>query len=276
MRVSPLSTPTQTAGTLALRCFAAVILLFLTLPIFIIVPLSFTESTLLIFPPPGWSLRWYDEFFTNPIWIHALKNSLIVGSATMVLATILGTLGALVLTFSSIRYKAIIMAAVISPMIVPIVVTAVAFYFFYSQLGLISTYTGLIMAHTVLGLPFVVITVVATLQGFDRNLIRASASLGASPARTFFSIVFPLIQPGVLSGAIFAFATSFDEIVVALFLAGPEQRTLPRQIFSGIRETISPTIAAVATILVVFSIAMLLTVEGLRRRSERLRGVRRS
>lgn len=276
MRVSPAATPSQIAGTIALRCITATVLLFLTVPLFIIVPISFTDSSLLIFPPPGLSMRWYQEFFTNPIWMRALKNSLIVGSAATVLATTLGTLGALVLTFSTIRFKTVIVATVISPMIVPIVVTAVAFYFFYAQIGLAGSYLGLILAHTVLGLPFVLITVMATLQGFDRNLLRAGASLGASPVRTFFVVVLPLILPGVLSGAIFAFATSFDEIVVALFLAAPEQRTLPRQIFSGIRETISPTIAAVATVLVVLSIAMLLTVEGLRRRSERLRGVGRS
>jgi putative spermidine/putrescine transport system permease protein len=158
-------------------------------------------------------------------------------------------------------------------MIVPLVITAVGVYFFYAPLGLTHSYTGLILAHTALGAPFVVITVSATLAGFDHSLTRAAASLGAAPVTVFFRVTLPLILPGVISGALFAFATSFDEVVIALFVAGPEQRTLPRQMFSGIRENISPTIAAVATILVVVAVALLTATELLRRRSDRLRGL---
>jgi putative spermidine/putrescine transport system permease protein len=179
-------------------------------------------------------------------------------------------------------YRRVVMAILISPMIVPIIIIATGMFFFYSNpcgiLGfscgrLTSTYLGVILAHTILGIPFVIITVTATLVGFDQSLIRAAASLGASPRRTFFKIVMPLILPGIVSGGLFAFVTSFDEVVAVLFIAGPEQQTIPRQMWNGIREQISPAILAVATILVIVSIGLLTTVELLRRRSERLRGV---
>jgi putative spermidine/putrescine transport system permease protein len=161
-------------------------------------------------------------------------------------------------------------------MIVPVVITAVGMYFFFADLGINNTYFGIILAHTTLAAPFVVITVTATLMGFDQTLIRAAANLGAPPVVTFRKIVLPLILPGVISGALFAFVTSFDEVVVVLFIASPDQRTLPKQMFSGIREQISPTITAAATILITFAIVMLVTVELLRRRSERLRGITRT
>jgi putative spermidine/putrescine transport system permease protein len=157
-------------------------------------------------------------------------------------------------------------------MIVPIVITAVAMYFGYNMVGLTNTYLGMILAHTTLATPFVVITVTATLSNFDRSLLRAAAGLGASPVTVFLRVMLPLIAPGVISGALFAFFTSWDEVVVVLFLASPEQRTLPRQMFSGIREQISPTITAAATFLVVVSALLMLVLELLRRRSERLRG----
>jgi putative spermidine/putrescine transport system permease protein len=159
-------------------------------------------------------------------------------------------------------------------MIVPLIISAAGMFFFYSKIGLAQTFPGLIIAHATLGIPFVVITVTATLIGFDQNLIRASASLGAHPVLTFRKVILPLILPGVISGALFAFVTSFDEIVVVLFLSGFEQRTIPRQMWVGIREQISPTILAVATILITVSVALLATVELLRRRSERLRGIK--
>ena len=158
-------------------------------------------------------------------------------------------------------------------MIVPSVITASGMFFFYSQVGLAKTYIGLILAHAVLGTPFVIITVTATLVGFDNSLTRASANMGAGPIQTFFKVQMPLILPGVISGALFAFITSFDEVVVVLQLADVTQRTIPRQMFSGIREQISPTILAVATILVIISIGLLTIVEMLRRRSERMRGL---
>jgi putative spermidine/putrescine transport system permease protein len=197
----------------------------------------------------------------------AAKNSFIVAPSATVLATVLGTLAAIGLTKANFRGKALLMAVLISPMIVPVVVVGVGMYLFFAPLGLANTYAGLIMAHAALGVPFVVTTVAATLQGFNFNLVRASLSLGANPLQTFFRITLPVIAPGVISGALFAFATSFDEVVVTLFLAGADQTTLPRQMFTGIRENISPTIAALATILIVFSTCLLLALEWLRGRN---------
>jgi len=188
----------------------------------------------------------------------------------------LGTLAAIGLSRAEMPYRGAIMSILISPMIVPLVITAAGMFYFYSQIKLSQTYLGVILAHAALGTPFVIITVTATLVGFDNSLVRAAASLGANPIRTFFKVQMPLIIPGVISGGLFAFITSFDEVVAVLFLSGPEQRTIPRQMWSGIREQISPTILAVATILVVISIGLLTAMELLRRRNERLRGIRPS
>ncbi len=250
-----------------LRGLAVLTLLYLILPVLAIVPLSFSSSTFLVYPIPGWSLRWYQNLIASDEWRMAAKNSFIVAPSATVLATVLGTVAAIGLTKANFRGKALLMAILISPMIVPVVVVGVGMYLFFAPLGLANTYIGLIMAHASLGVPFVVTTVVATLQGFNYNLVRASLSLGANPVKTFFRITLPVIAPGVISGALFAFATSFDEVVVTLFLAGADQTTLPRQMFTGIRENISPTIAALATILIVFSTCLLLTLEWLRGRN---------
>ncbi|MEM5384292.1 MULTISPECIES: ABC transporter permease [Paraburkholderia] len=250
-----------------LRGLAVLTLLYLILPVLAIVPLSFSSSTFLVYPIPGWSLRWYQNLIASDEWRMAAKNSFIVAPSATVLATVLGTLAAIGLTKANFKGKALLMAVLISPMIVPVVVVGVGMYLFFAPLGLANTYIGLIMAHASLGVPFVVTTVAATLQGFNYNLVRASLSLGASPVKTFFNITLPVIAPGVISGALFAFATSFDEVVVTLFLAGADQTTLPRQMFTGIRENISPTIAALATILIVFSTCLLLALEWLRGRN---------
>ena len=250
-----------------LRGLAVLTLLYLILPVLAIVPLSFSSSTFLVYPIPGWSLRWYQNLIASDEWRMAAKNSFIVAPSATVLATVLGTLAAIGLTKANFKGKALLMAILISPMIVPVVVVGVGMYLFFAPLGLANTYIGLIMAHASLGVPFVVTTVAATLQGFNYNLVRASLSLGASPVKTFFSITLPVIAPGVISGALFAFATSFDEVVVTLFLAGATQTPRPRQMFTGIRENISPTIAALATILIVFSTCLLLALEWLRGRN---------
>ncbi len=250
-------------------CFA--VLLFLILPILIILPISFSSGNMLAFPLPGFSLRWYETVATTPAWGDAARNSLIIGVASTILSMILGTAAAIGLARARFRFKAVILAIVVSPILIPIVITAVSMYFFFVDVGLVGTYPGLILAHTALSVPFVVVTVMATLEGFDTNLIRAAAGLGAPPLTAFRRVMLPIIFPGIASGGLFAFATSFDEIVVTLFLASPEQRTLPRQIFSGVREYVSPGIAAVATLLILVSAALLTTVELLRRRSERLR-----
>jgi len=254
------------------RVMCGLILLFLILPVLVIIPLSFNGSAFLSYPLNGFSLRWYEEFLTSDVWRRALMNSMIVSPASTVLAMTLGTLAAIGLTRVNFPGKALLTAVLISPMVVPVVITGVAVYLFFAPLGLTGSYLGLILAHTVLGVPFVVTTVSATLQGFDHNLVRAASSLGAHPLTTFRRVTFPLVAPGIVSGGLFAFATSFDEVVVTLFLASPEQTTLPRQMFAGIRENISPTIAAVATLLTLLSTLMLVSLEWLRRRNARLRG----
>jgi putative spermidine/putrescine transport system permease protein len=259
---------------IVLYCMSALVLFFLMAPILAIVPLSFNSGTFLTYPLEGFSLRWYHEFFTSGPWTRALRNSFIIAPASAALATVLGTMAALGLTRADFPGKGMVMAILLSPMIVPVVIVAVGFYFFFAPLGLTASYTGLIMAHTALGTPFVVITVSATLQSFDVSLARAAASLGANPVLAFFRVILPLIAPGVFSGALFAFATSFDEVVVVLMVAGPEQRTLPREMFSGLRENISPTITAVATVMILVSVIMLASLELLRRRNERLRGIK--
>ena len=247
------------------------VLFFLMAPILAIVPLSFSSSTYLTYPLPGFSLRWYEDFLGSARWMNALKNSVIIGVASAVLSMVLGTLASLGLAQWKSKWKPLVLALVLSPMVVPVVITAVSVYFFFAPLGLTGNYLGLILVHTALATPFVVITVSATLQSFDMTLARAAASLGAPPLLTFRKVILPLILPGLASGALFAFATSFDEVVTVLFLAGPEQRTLPREMFSGIRENISPTITAVAVVLTVISVCMLSTLELLRRRNERLK-----
>jgi putative spermidine/putrescine transport system permease protein len=272
--------PLETTWYYTFRFICACIFVFLITPILVIIPLSFNVEPyftftqgMLSFDPDAYSLRWYEDFINNTQWTHSVKNSFIIAIASTILATVLGTLAALGLSKPHMPYRALTMGVLISPMIVPLIISAAGMYFFYSSIGLDQSYLGIILAHTVLGTPFVVITVTATLVGFDSSLSRAAANLGANPTTSFFRITMPLILPGVISGALFAFITSFDEVVVVLFLAGFEQRTIPRQMWSGIREQISPTILAVATILVMISIALLATLELLRRRNERLRGM---
>ena len=281
----------------------ALIFLFLIAPILVVIPLSFNAEPYFTFTekmlkldPSGYSTRWYDLLLTfgmqapeaprdsswwsdawsNAAWIQATKNSIIIGFFSTILATTLGTIAALGLSRPEMPGRRVIMAILISPMIVPIIIVATGLFFFYSAISIQDwgiPYLGVILAHATLGIPFVIITVTATLVGFDHSLTRAAASMGAGPAMTFFRIQMPLILPGVISGALFAFVTSFDEVVVVLFVGGLDEQTIPRQMWNGIREQISPAILSVATILVLISIALLTTVELLRRRSERLRGV---
>jgi len=259
------------------------IFFFLIFPLLVIIPLSFNAvpfftftQEMLTFDPAGYSTKWYEDFFTNLNWRGAVWNSLIIAFFSTIIATTLGTLAALGLSRPHMPARTLVMSILISPMIVPLIISAAGMFFFYSRVGLQGTHIGVILAHAALGTPFVVITVTATLVGFDHSLTRAAQNLGATPARTFFKIQMPLILPGVISGALFAFITSFDEVVVVLFVGSFKQRTIPWQMFSGIREQISPTILAVATILILFSVVLLTAVELLRRRNERLRGIRAS
>ena len=263
-------------GRFAYFAFCALVFVFLVAPIIVIVPLSFNAEPYFTFTEgmlrldaEAYSLRWYREIVENEVWTRSLVNSLVIGVSATALATTLGTLAALGLARAAMPARRLVMGLLISPMITPVIISAAGMFFFYSSIGLGQTHLGLILAHTALGIPFVVITVTATLAGFDRNLTRAAASLGAPPLYAFRRVQLPLIAPGVISGALFAFATSFDEVVVVLFMAGVEQRTIPRQMWAGIREQISPAILAVATFLIVFAGLLLVTVAWLRRRAAR-------
>lgn len=267
MALPSYATPAEIVWHWTFRTICAAVLLFLIVPILAIVPLSFNDSTFLTYPLKGVSLRWYSEFFSSEKWLLPLRNSFLVAVATTALATVLGTLASLGLMRLGPRTRSLVTAFLISPMIIPVVITAVGTYFLYAPLGLTNSFIGLVLAHTVVAVPFVVITVTATLQVFNPMLARAASSLGAPPLTVFRLVVLPLILPGVASGALFAFATSFDEIVISIFLAGPQQRTLPLQMLSGVREEISPAITATATLLVLMSTLLLATVELLRRRS---------
>ena len=276
----PYATTGQRAWYYSFRVICGLIFFFLIAPIVVIIPLSFNSQDFFTFTPEmlrldpeGFSLKHYRDFFSNDSWQSAMWNSLKIAPMATLVSVTFGTLAAIGLSQPHVPFRRAIMAILISPMIVPLIISAAGMYFFYSRIGLQGTYLGVVLAHAALGIPFVIITVTATLVGFDRSLTRAAANMGADPVTTFFRIQMPLILPGVISGGLFAFITSFDEVVVVLFVGSAGQKTLPWQMFIGLREQISPTILAVATILVAISIALLATVEMLRRRSERLRGM---
>jgi putative spermidine/putrescine transport system permease protein len=243
------------------------VLVFLIAPVLAMIPLSFNAGSYFSYPMTGYSLRWYEKALLEPDWQRAFLNSLGIGAMATVLATVLGTLAALGLSRPNFPWRSLIMPLLISPMIIPVVVVAVGFYLVFAPLGLTNSYAGVVLAHAALGTPFVVITVTASLLSFDRNLMRAAAGLGAAPSTAFRRIMLPLVSPGVATGAIFAFATSFDEVVVILFIGGPAQRTVPRQMWSGMREAIDPSILAIATLLTVFAIALFVTINWLRGRT---------
>ena len=275
MALPPHATVLERATHVSVRALSVLVLGYLVLPILVVLPLSFTSGELLVYPLPAWSLRWYREFTTAPIWTKSLWNSVVLAVVTTAVATTVGMLAALGLQSLRSRLKPALYGVLALPLIIPHVMVAVALFYYYARLGLVGSFIGLVMAHTVLALPFVVITIAATLQGFDANLPRAAASLGASPLQAFRLVTLPLILPGVLSGAVFAFVTSFDELLVILFVGSPEQRTLPRQIWSGVSETMSPAVVAAAVVLIAVSLLLMAVVELLRRRGERLRGAAR-
>jgi putative spermidine/putrescine transport system permease protein len=276
----PYASAGQRAWYYGFRVICGVIFFFLIAPILIIIPLSFNATSYFTFTPEmlrldpsGYSLRHYQDFFNSPDWRLALANSLKIAPVATIIAVSFGTLAAIGLSQPHVPFRRAMMAILISPMIVPLIISATGMFFFYAKIGLQGTYWGVVLAHAVLGVPFVIITVTATLVGFDTSLTRAAANLGAGPVATFFKVQMPLILPGVISGGLFAFITSFDEVVVVMFMGSAQQQTLPWRMFTGLREQISPTILAVATILVAISVLLLTVLELLRRRSERLRGL---
>ena len=293
MALPSYATPVQRTYYYAYLVFCGIVFFFLIAPLVAIIPISFSRSPFMLFTegmlawppdPEAWSFRWYrymvgictDKNLTTPCsnrWMIGTVNSFFVGTISTLVATALGTLAALGLSRPHMPYKGLIMSVLISPMIVPLIITAAGMFFFYAKINLVYTFTGIIMAHVALSTPFVVITVTATLVGFDTNMTRAAQSLGAKPIRTFFKVIMPLILPGVISGALFAFITSFDEVVIVMFMASLDQLTIPKQMWAGIRQEISPVILCMATCLVALSIFLLTTVELLRRRSEKMRGI---
>jgi putative spermidine/putrescine transport system permease protein len=259
---------------LLFRLYCAAVLVFLLAPIAAIVPLSFSSGSFLTYPLPGLSLRWYQEVLTHGPWMKALGNSLFIGGVATALAVLLGTLAALGLARRRGRRVEALKLLMLSPMIVPVILIAVALYFFLAPLGLTGSYTGLILAHTVIAVPFVVVPVLTALELQDPNLARAAAACGADAGTTFWRVTLPGITPGMASGALFAFAASFDDVVIALLLAGPEQWTLPRQMFSGLRDSITPALTAVATVMIVFSTMLFLLMLRVHRRSKKqFRGI---
>jgi len=293
MALQSYATPVQRTYYYVYIFFCCVVFFFLIAPLVAIIPISFSRSPFMVFTegmlawppdPEAWSLRWYrymvgictDKVLTTPCgnkWMFGTVNSFFIGFVSTFFATALGTLAALGLSRPHMPFKGLIMSILISPMIVPLIITAAGMFFFYAKLNLVYTFTGIILAHIALSTPFVVITVTATLVGFDTNMTKAAQSLGARPTRTFFKVIMPLILPGVISGALFAFITSFDEVVIVMFMASLDQLTIPKQMWAGIRQEISPVILCMATCLVALSIFLLTTVELLRRRSEKLRGI---
>ncbi len=296
MALPTYATPIQRTYYYAYLFFCGVVFFFLIAPLIAIVPISFSVSPFMVFTegmlawppdPEAWSLRWYRNMIgdcsaevvssTVPCstkWMKGTVNSFYIGIIATFIATVLGTMAALGLSRPHMPYKALIMSILISPMIVPLIITAAGMFFFYARINLVYTFTGVILAHVALATPFVVITVTATLVGFDMNMVKAAQSLGAKPMRTFFKVIMPLILPGIISGALFAFITSFDEVVIVMFMASIDQLTIPKQMWAGIRQEISPVILCMATCLVILSIVLLTTVELLRRRAERLRGIK--
>lgn len=252
--------------------WCALVLGFLVLPIAAIVPLSFSSGSLLVYPVPGWSLRWYAEVFNSPVWLRGMGNSLLIGGVATLASVLLGTLAALGLARQRTAWAAALKMLMISPMIVPVILIAVGSYFFLAPLNLTGSYVGLMLAHTVIAVPFVVIPVLTALEQADPNLQRAAAACGASPVRTFFAVTLPGMRSAMASGALFAFAASFDDVVIALLLASAGQRTLPQEMFSGLRDTINPAMLAVATVMICISTALFLGLQRVQRKARRPAG----
>jgi putative spermidine/putrescine transport system permease protein len=252
------------AAQWALTAFVGVACIYLVLPTLVVVPVSFTQTNFIIFPPKGFSLRWYVVFFGQDDWRNATLTSIIVATFSTIFATAIGTLAALGLNQLSGGKARIVFWFILLPMTVPSIIVAVAFYSSFARVGIVGTKFGIVVAHVILALPFVVINVSAVIQKLDWRIVDAARSLGATPSQAFLKVTLPSILPGVLAGAVFAFLTSFDEVVVALFISGIDAITLPVQMWNGIRFEISPAVAAASSILLGLSIVILSAVALLR------------
>lgn len=235
---------------------AVLVGLYLVLPAFIVIPASFSGSTILDFPPKSWSLRWYQNFFTDPDWVNSAIASLGVAIQVTIVSVLLGTVAALGIVRGRYPLRAVVGGLVMAPILVPYIIVGLAVYAVFLDLGLTQTTLGFVLVHTALAVPYVVINVSAALISFDRRLELAAMNLGAGPVTTFTRITLPLIAPSVASGALFAFVTSFDEVVTSVFLAGPELTTLPVRMWSGVRVRIDPTVAAASSMLLLVTLAL--------------------
>jgi putative spermidine/putrescine transport system permease protein len=256
-------------GKMSLAVYCVGIFIFLILPVFIVVPIAFSDELFVRFPPAGYSLHLFESYFSSPGWMRATRNSFCVAVPVMFLATLLGTAASLSLVRGLYRGKRFLYAFFISPMVIPAIISAISMYFFISKLKMIGTVNGLILAHTVIAVPYVVVVMTSTLQGFDEQLEQASMSLGAGRIGTFFNITLPLIRPGIFTALIFSFIASFDEVIIALFISGVGAETIPKRMWDGIREEMSPVIAAVSAVLILVSAVLLLSFVILRRRQKR-------
>ena len=245
IRISPVT-------RVVLWSFSALVAIWLIAPTLVVIPLSFTGKASFVFPPESWSLRWYASFFSNPAWTSALSNSMLIGLLVALLATVLGLLAALGLrALTSKRASSALRIGLLAPMVVPGIVVAIGLYSVFLKLGLVGTLVGFVLAHTVLALPFTVIAITAGFAGFDDRLELAALSLGASRLKTFFSVTLPNIIPGIVSGALFAFVTSFDEVMLSLFIKSPYLNTLPVLMYASVTRDTDPTLAAAATVILV-------------------------
>jgi putative spermidine/putrescine transport system permease protein len=263
--------PAISLGSVILWVVVALVLFYLVFPVFVVAPVSFSSAKYLQFPPPGWSLQWYQNYLERPGWVPATFLSIRVAIATAILATALGTAASLALVRGRFPGRNAVNSFIVSPLVVPGIIVAIGVYFVFARAKLVGNPVGLMLAHTALALPFVVTNVSATLHGFDERLEYAAMNLGANRWQTFRRVTLPIIRPGVFAGALFAFITSFDELIVALFISGSGAVTLPRKMWDSLRQEIDPTIAAVSTVLIAFSIVILLSAELLRQRAERTR-----
>ncbi len=256
----------MTAGQRLMRLFVALILLAMIAPILVVVLLSFSSASYLTFPPPAFGVRWYREYLGSRDWLAATWLSFQVAGAVVLLSTVLGTLATLGLARLPPLARTLATGLILSPLIMPVIIVAIGVYYAFARYGLVGTPAGLVLAHTCLAVPFVVTSTGASLAGFDRRLEQAALSLGATPFGTFRQVTLPLILPGVLVGALFAFITSFDELVVSLFLSGANAVTLPRRMWEDLRYALDPTIAAVSTLTILVTVVPLLWADLVRRR----------
>jgi putative spermidine/putrescine transport system permease protein len=250
-----------------LAALGGLTIFFLIVPTLLIVPMGFSSSQILTFPPPGWSLQWYQKMVTDPQWTTGFLNSVQVATVTAIVSTVLGTLASLGMVRGRFPGKGLVNGLILTPLIVPVIIIAIGMFSLYVRWKITGSLLGLVAAHTALALPFVVINVSTSLRTIDRNLEMAAQSLGAGPVRTFLRITLPMILPGVFAGALFAFLTSWDEVVVAIFLTTAKFRTLPVEMWEQVRQVVDPTVAAVATVVLVVTTTVLLLAFVVRRQA---------